>query len=306
MTSQASVRAALVRPVAFSVGGARYAWSVSDAHAEIDAGERFAFGANWQRFLANISPDTIDKAVQSLRDMLGVGDLSGRTFLDAGSGSGLFSLAAHRLGARVTSFDFDPQSVACTEELRRRYGDVRGGETWDIKTGSVLDAGFMDSLGTFDVVYSWGVLHHTGDMWSAIDRAAAATKPHGLLYIAIYNDQGWRSKAWTVVKKRYNSSGPLTRALIVFTVGIRAEARRAVLRAVERVVGTRTLAETRTDRGMARFTDLIDWVGGWPFEVARPEQIFDHLTARSFVLKHLSTRGGSLGCNEFVFENSPN
>src|ERR1044072_5239228 len=99
--------------------------------------------------------------------MLEVDNLLGKKFLDVGSGSGLFSLAARRLGAQVHSFDYDPQSVACTGELRRRYfpDDLH----WVVQQGSVLDQGYLASLGSFDVVYAWGVLHHTGAMWRALD-----------------------------------------------------------------------------------------------------------------------------------------
>lgn len=87
---------------------------------EIAKGQRFKFGANWKGFLAVLNEERIVLAEQSLRNMLDM-DLKGTRFLDVGSGSGLFSLAARRLGATVHSFDYDPQSVACTEELRHRY-----------------------------------------------------------------------------------------------------------------------------------------------------------------------------------------
>ena len=63
----------------------------------------------------------IEEAKASLKQMLDVDSLTGKTFLDVGSGSGLFSLAAIMLGVKVYSFDYDPQSVACTTELKRRY-----------------------------------------------------------------------------------------------------------------------------------------------------------------------------------------
>ena len=129
--------------------------------------DRFAFGANWSRFLARLTPERIRLAESSLTDWLG--DLRGRSFLDIGSGSGLFSLAARNLGARVHSFDYDPDSVACTAELRRRFHP--DDPDWGVEQGSALDEPYLRSLGMFDVVYSWGVLHHTGDMWRALDLA---------------------------------------------------------------------------------------------------------------------------------------
>ena len=176
---------------------------MSTAHArEVASGQRFEFGKNWARFLAAHTPEHAAQAEASLREMLGVQDLSGKTFVDAGSGSGLFSLAARRLGARVYSFDFDPHSVACTMELKRRYFD--GDKNWTIEEGSVLDTRFLSGRGQFDVVYSWGVLHHTGAMWNALENVIPLVKEGGTLFIAIYNDQGTVSRRWTKVKRLYN------------------------------------------------------------------------------------------------------
>src|SRR5437868_7530339 len=132
--------------------------------------EVYEFGKNWTRFLKEVDDSRIKEAETSLRRMLETESLAGKSFLDIGSGSGLFSLAARRLGARVHSFDYDPQSVACALELRRRYFD--GDADWTIEEGSALDADYVRSLGAFDVVYSWGVLHHTGAMWEALANAA--------------------------------------------------------------------------------------------------------------------------------------
>src|SRR6185369_14036983 len=131
--------------------------------AEVNAGERFEFGKNWSRFLALLDERRIKEAEDSLKRMLEVETLEGKSFVDVGSGSGLFSLAARRLGAKVHSLDYDPNSVACTAELKRRYfpNDL----SWRVEEGSALDRKYLASLGTFDVVYSWGVLHHTGKMW---------------------------------------------------------------------------------------------------------------------------------------------
>src|SRR5687767_4969194 len=147
---------------------------------------RFEFGKNWTRFLELLDDSRIAQAEASLRQMLDVPTLAGRSFLDIGSGSGLFSLAARRLGARVYSFDYDVHSVNCTAELKRRF--FPDDDQWTVAQGSALDTDYLSRLGTFDVVYSWGVLHHTGDMWQALANADALVKPGGHLAIALYND----------------------------------------------------------------------------------------------------------------------
>jgi 2-polyprenyl-6-hydroxyphenyl methylase/3-demethylubiquinone-9 3-methyltransferase len=147
------------------------------------------------------------EAERSLVDKLGRERIAGATFLDAGSGSGLFSLAAMRLGARrVHSFDFDPDSVGCTSELRRRY--FPHSTHWTVEQGSVLDAAYLQRLGQWDIVYSWGVLHHTGDMWRAFDLVTGLVDRSGQIFIAIYNDQGPKSIGWKAVKRFYNWSTP--------------------------------------------------------------------------------------------------
>lgn len=263
------------------------------AHAaEIAQGERFEFGANWARFLSGVSEDRIMQARESLCRMLGCEDLKGRRFLDVGSGSGLFSLAAHRLGAQVVSFDYDPQSVACTRALRERYA-ASAGEGWRIEEGSALDRTYLDSLGQYDIVYSWGVLHHTGQLWPALDNVAPLVAPGGQLFIAIYNDQGWVSRYWTFVKRAYVGSRVLRWPLLLlhapYLFGLRWLARRLSRR-------------ERLERGMQLWYDMVDWVGGYPFEVARPEAIFDFYRDRGFVLQALKTCGGRHGCNEFVLK----
>ena len=146
----------------------------ASASVEIEQGKRFSFGENWARFLNTLDDERILEAKISLQDMLEVNDLEGKRFLDIGSGSGLFSLAARQLGAEVQSFDFDPQSVACTQYLREKY--YPDDQHWDVRQGSVLDKNFLNSLAKADIVYSWGVLHHTGAMWEALANAAEMIK----------------------------------------------------------------------------------------------------------------------------------
>src|SRR3954469_16002779 len=267
--------------------------------------QRFEFGKNWLSYLSVLDDERIAEAERSLREMLGVESLAGRSFLDVGSGSGLFSLAARRLGAeRVHSFDFDPQSVACTRELRRRYfGDDAH---WTVEQGSVLEDGFVASLGRWDIVYSWGVLHHTGDMWRALDLAQAATAADGTLFISIYNDQGERSTMWRAVKRTYNALPAGLRPLLTAVV----MGPRLVLGFGKAALMGRPLSYIRqwTDykrsRGMSRWHDIVDWIGGYPFEVAKPEDVFGFLRPRGFQLERLVTCGGGNGCNQYVFKRS--
>jgi 2-polyprenyl-3-methyl-5-hydroxy-6-metoxy-1,4-benzoquinol methylase len=272
------------------------------AHArEVRAGERFAFGKNWKRFLALVDENRIGKAANSLRLWLEVADLEGKSFLDIGSGSGLYSLGARRLGARVHSFDYDPQSTACTAELRRRY--FAGDPDWTVEEGSALDEDYLKSLGTFDVVYSWGVLHHTGQMWQALDNVHGSVAPGGKLFIAIYNDMGSQSTRWRAIKRTYNKLPKILRlpfALIVMAPSETKSLLRALatLRMREYI---RSWIEPRPERGMSRWRDIVDWVGGYPYEVAKPEEIFDFYRARGFGLTRMQCGGVGLGCHQFVF-----
>lgn len=272
------------------------------AHArEIARGERFEFGRNWRAFLRVLDDTRIRRAEESLAAMLRESELTGRRFLDIGCGSGLFSLAARRMGARVHSFDFDPESVACAVELRRRYFPDDAG--WTIEQGSVLDPRFMQALGTADIVYSWGVLHHTGRMWDAIDQACRATAPGGKLFIAIYNDLGSRTRRWMGIKKLYNRLPRVLRPLLT-VAAIAPEEAKAAARSL---VAGRPLDYVRAwtavnDRGMSRWRDAVDWVGGHPYEVATPEAVFEFVRQRGFSLTNLKCGGVGLGCNEFVFE----
>lgn len=265
---------------------------------EVAAGERFEFGKNWARFLNTLGEDRIRQAETSLQTMLGAGRLNGCSFLDLGCGSGLFSLAARRLGARVHSIDYDPQSVACAGELRRRY--FPAGTDWQIEEGSALDRSYLESLGPFDVVYSWGVLHHTGAMWTALENAAIPVARGGRLFISIYNDQGPASRRWLAVKRLYNHLPAGLRFLLLLAVTVRLWWRRWV-KDLLRLRPFESWRRAGWERGMSAWYDAVDWVGGYPFEVAKPEEIFDFYHARGFQLENLATCGGSLGCNQFVF-----
>jgi 2-polyprenyl-6-hydroxyphenyl methylase/3-demethylubiquinone-9 3-methyltransferase len=273
-----------------------------DSHEHlVAAGSRFEFGENWRRFLSLLDETRIHDAEQSMKMMLEVDDLAGMSFLDIGSGSGLFSLAARRLGARVHSFDFDPQSVACTAELKRRF--FPDDSSWKVEEGSALDRDFLQKLAPFDIVYSWGVLHHTGDMWQALENAATLVADGGKLFIALYNDTGSQSSRWKWIKKQYNRLPTFLRVPYTLVVIAPAE-----LKAIARAVLTlkpgsyfQSWAGYENKRGMNRWYDIVDWVGGYPYEVCKPEEIFEFFKTRGFTMTKLMCGNVGLGCSQFVF-----
>jgi 2-polyprenyl-3-methyl-5-hydroxy-6-metoxy-1,4-benzoquinol methylase len=258
---------------------------------EADGGRRFGFGENWRNFLSVLDEERVAEARTSLCAMLGVTSLDGMSFLDIGSGSGLFSLAAAQLHAsRVHSFDFDPGSVGCTQELKRRF--LPDSRSWTIEQGSALDRRYLESLGAFDIVYSWGVLHHTGDMMQALENAALPVTPGGRLFISIYNDQGLRSRMWRTIKRIYNRLPEGMRTPYVVLVMAPREFMSAAFAVahLQPAHYVRTWTEYKRQRGMSRWHDLVDWVGGY--------------RERGFSLIQLRTCGGGLGCNQFVLVKS--
>lgn len=289
---------------------------------------RFEFGENWKAFLETVDQDRVAAAAESLDRLLGSESLVGKTFLDVGCGSGLVSLAAFLAGASVTSFDFDPASVACTREIQRRFAPaatsaidgpfeisdsdstsdfgrarVRGAAAWQILAGSALDAGWLESLGSFDIVYSWGVLHHTGQLARGIELTCQRVAVGGLLVLAVYHDQGAASRRWAMIKRTYHRLPGRLRPLWVAAIAAAYETKFALARiaAKQNPLPFRDWRSKRADRGMSVWHDWVDWVGGWPFEVASPDAIINPLAEAGFSLRRIKTVGNGWGCNEYVF-----
>jgi 2-polyprenyl-6-hydroxyphenyl methylase/3-demethylubiquinone-9 3-methyltransferase len=261
----------------------------------------FSFGENWQNFLKTLTDDKIEEAKKSLVDFLGGEDkIKNKIFVDIGCGSGLFSLAAYLLGAKeVVSVDVDEFSIACVNHLKEKNNNPGN---WKIKQGSALDEKFIKSLGKFDIVYSWGVLHHTGDMHKAFDNVMKLIGPKGVFYLAIYNKNikcklEGTSGFWFEIKKFYNKSNFLMKKTmeisysIYYILGLLVNFKNPI----------NYIKNYQTMRGMSFFTDIKDWLGGYPYEYASVNEMKSFFEKHGFkCIKDKEAR--SIGCNEYLFQ----
>ncbi|MEQ1849557.1 MAG: class I SAM-dependent methyltransferase [Candidatus Peribacteraceae bacterium] len=267
----------------------------------------FKFGENWQAFNRNyLNQERVDLTKKSLTSFLGVSDFAGKSFIDVGAGSGIVSLASLQLGANeVVSFDVDPDCISCCEALKKESGDP---PHWKVMKGSILDDAFARSMGQFDIVYSWGVLHHTGKMWQAIANAATLVKSGGAFFFAIYNKaDGFciypdgrfgPSSFWLLEKKIYVSLPFILQRLVdYFVMGTLIVLYTLTLRNPMSVIRSH---KNYFNKGMSWSINIRDWLGGYPYECATVAEIFAFMKERGFVLENMTCNNGLLN-NEFLF-----
>lgn len=264
----------------------------------------FAFGKNWAAYAEKVTAAEIAEAERGLTQLLGTDRLNGQRFLDIGCGSGLHALAALRLGAReVVAVDLDPDSVATTRAMLERHAPR--GTAFRVAEVSVFDL-HPDAMGTFDTVYSWGVLHHTGDMERAVRCAAAMVGAGGRFAFALYR-RVWMDVFWRWEKRWYAHASPQAqrraRAIYValFRLGLWATGRSF----------TRYVNDYRSNRGMDYYHDVHDWMGGWPYESILPAEVDRQMRALGFIAKRVQARQGrwwgrttglfGSGCDEYVY-----
>ena len=258
----------------------------------------FSFGKNWRDFIHfNLTEERTEDAVRSLMDFLRMRRLNGLTFLDVGCGSGLFSLVACRMGAsEIVSFDYDTLSVKCCEYLREKEGSPKN---WSVSEGSILNSEFLENIKKADIVYSWGVLHHTGNMWQAISNAGKLVKPGGLFYIAIYNKvEGlFGSSTWLALKRFYNRRSTIGKKIMeIFFISM------VILKMLATLKNPfAEIKKYRKNRGMSFIIDIRDSLGGYPYECASAGEIFNFCKKElGFTLENIKTVN-TLSLNEFLF-----
>lgn len=252
----------------------------------------FSFGKNWMDLNRSITEEEINKAKQDLDIWIGKENIEGKRVLDLGSGSGIHSLSLLMLGAgELVSFDYDPNSVTATTHHWEKKGKPAN---WKVLHGSVLDKDFISTLGKFDLVYSWGVLHHTGSMWEAINNALTMVKDNGLFYLTIYKDDDYANSI--KLKERYNAASPAGKKMIEYS-----HISKIMMKRAARLKNPFTWNE-KLERGMNIYHDLIDWLGGLPYEAASEDEMLKWGIENNLKLKRILCRGNYGSCNYYLFQ----
>lgn len=259
--------------------------------------QRFEFGKNWHDFIQkNYDQEKVAISRNHMLKFMGRENLNGLTFLDIGCGSGLHSMAALQSGvSSVHGFDYDSNSVAATRYVQEQAGNPGN---WTAEQGSVLDDAYMERLPMYDMVYSWGVLHHTGEVWHAIKNAAGRVKPGGLFYIALYSADvqiNPTPQFWLDVKRKYVSSGWMTRRFMDLWYVWRFELHRNPLFLP---LFLKKMRDYKKSRGMNVFTDIRDWLGGWPMEFVFDADAIKFCEKMGFRLEKIVTGEAN---TEFLF-----
>lgn len=235
----------------------------------------FSFGENWKDYVGTIDNDDITSANEDITDWLSENEITDKDIIDIGCGSGIHSYCFYKHGAnKLVSVDADPRSVEATSLLRDRAEQP---SNWTVSVGSILDDSLLENLGKFDVVYSWGVLHHTGEMWQAIENASTLAKPGGLFWISLYSKGPGYPKD-LAIKQKYNKLSNVGKKIFI--------ARKIVKIMWKRLKkGKNPITwNEKVGRGMHKYHDIIDWYGGLPYEVASKDEIESFLDKRNFNL----------------------
>ena len=270
-------------------------WELQNTMSELPLEKRFGFGKNWSEFIeTKFNEERVNSSISVFCDFTGLSDLSNKSFIDVGCGSGLHSLAASRLGAKsIYSFDFDPHAVAISKLLRERETVTN---EWQIEQGSILDDVFVQKLKKYDFVYSWGVLHHTGAVWKAISNTCDLVNHDGEMYLALYSlDVQPRADFWLEIKQKYVKSGKLKRLFLEQWYFYKFVYNSNPLLHLKGRLGK----GPKRARGMDLLTDVRDWLGGWPMEFVYDQEVIDFVEGKGFFLTNIDK---GKACTEFLFK----
>lgn len=257
----------------------------------------FSFGKNWKEYLKTVSVERIDAVKGDLEKWLGKDFIRDKTIIDIGCGSGIHSLGFYLLGAReILSIDIDKYSVDAAISLWEKQGKP---ENWKIQHASIMDDSFISEYSKkgYDLVYSWGVLHHTGDMWKALDNASKFLKGGSLFWIALYV-KGPRYNRDLALKKKYNRSSVFGKWIIEKRYITKQYIKLFIFGEFRKLINVFLNREVYMFRGMDKKHNLKDWLGGLPYEVASLEEIIEFAKERDLVLEKVKTgfEGGNNIC----------
>jgi len=265
---------------------------------------QFDFGGNWMAFSEHaLTAAGVEQAKKDFIELLGGIQLASQPFLDIGFGQGLTLLTATLMGAKTVGCDLNPICAEVLQGNQRRYFPELSNRSIPIIVGSILDEGVLELLRTkspdpatrgYSVVHAWGVLHHTGEMERAIRNAASLVAPHGYFIIAIYA-RHWTSPVWRIIKKFYNRSPAAIQRLLIGCL--------YPVIYVAKWFATRR-SPLKQARGMDFYYDVLDWIGGYPYEYATAGEIKTLVESFGFTLERSIPATVPTGCNQFVFRRN--
>jgi len=264
---------------------------------------RFKFGENWSNYSSSVNLEKIELAKKDIIRL--VGDVSNKSVIDIGCGSGIHTVAFIQLGVKsIVSFDYDLKSVETTKKLVKKFCYKKS--KYKVFQADILNIDSLSGLNKrkFDIVYSWGVLHHTGSMFEAIISTTKFLKDNGILVLGLYVKTKL-CNFWYYEKKifnKYKFLQPLIKLPFLFflIIGLSLKKRSSPYKIIH---------DYKKQRGMSIIFDVNDWLGGFPYESIDDNSLLNFLKLKGFkIVRKFNTnsRIGFFGaaCGEWVLKKN--